>query len=172
MRPLLRAFTGLAVAGLVVVLAGAAYVGWHNYHSIHNLFEADPPSPLLDSPARTGVANITTVSITAADSPELAAWYVPSTNGAAVVVTHGTNGDRSMMLPEIRVLARAGFGVLAFDWPGLGRSGGNVRWNAQARHALGAAIDWLASRKDVDPARIGGLGFSIGGYVMTQVAAI
>jgi len=36
---------------------------------------------------------------------------------------------------------------------------------------LTSAIDWLSLRSDVDPKRIGGLGFSMGGFMMTQVAA-
>ncbi len=53
----------------------------------------------------------------------------------------------------------------------LGQSKGKVRWDGQARRALVAAVDWLASRPEVDPRRIGGLGFSMGGFVLTQVAA-
>ncbi len=68
-------------------------------------------------------------------------------------------------------LAGAGFGVLAFDWPGDGASTGEIHWGPAERHALTAAIDWLGTRPDVDPERIGGLGFSMGGYVMAQVAA-
>ncbi len=75
------------------------------------------------------------------------------------------------MVAELRVLTGAGYGVLAFDWPRLGHSEGTVRWDGQARRALTAAVDWLSARSEVDPRRIGGLGFSIGGFVMAQVAA-
>jgi len=75
------------------------------------------------------------------------------------------------MLEEARLIAAAGFGVLAFDWPGLGASEGPIRWGPEAKDALGAAIGWLATRPEVDAQRIGGLGFSIGGFVMAQVAA-
>ena len=35
----------------------------------------------------------------------------------------------------------------------------------------GAAVDWLASRADVDPARIGIVGWSLGGYYAPRAAA-
>jgi dipeptidyl aminopeptidase/acylaminoacyl peptidase len=158
-------FVGLAFTGL------AATIAVRNYRAARNEFEADPPSRLLDAPQSTGIAAIQSVSIESPDGFDLSAWYAASTNRAAVVVVHGTNSDRASMLAEIRLLARDGYGVLAFDWPGLGRSGGHVRWDGQARRALTAAIDWVSRRPDVDPARIGGLGFSMGAYVMAQVAA-
>ena len=37
---------------------------------------------------------------------------------------------------------------------------------------LAAAVTWLTARPDVDSNRIGGLGFSMGGFLMTQVAAL
>ena len=55
--------------------------------------------------------------------------------------------------------------------PGLGRAKVPFVGGVEAQDALRAAIDWLAARPDVDPRRIGGLGFSIGGFVLTQVAA-
>ena len=157
-----------------IVLAGAAaatLIAIRNYRAAHSLLEADPPSASLELPQRTGVVDLRTVSFASRDQLEVAAWYKPPGNGAVVIVTHGIRGDRSTMLPELRVLTGAGYGVLAFDWPGLGKSQGTVRWDRQARRALAAAIDWLSVQSDVDPTRIGGLGFSIGAYVMTQVAA-
>ncbi len=160
--------SGLLILG---ISGAAALIAWRNYHGMHSLLEADPPAPMLAAPQLAGIANLTAVTFVSGDGLRLAAWYVPSREGAAVVIAHGTNSDRSAMLAEIRLLADAGFGVLAFDWPGLGGSEGKIRWDGQARRALVAAVDWLASRPEVDSRRIGGLGFSIGGFVLTQVAA-
>jgi dipeptidyl aminopeptidase/acylaminoacyl peptidase len=169
--PLRRRVAVLSGVLLLGILSAAAVIAWRNYRAIHSLFEADPPSPMLASPQRTGIANLRVVSFVSSDGLRLAAWYLPPRDGAAVVVAHGTNSDRSAMLAEVRLLADAGFGVLAFDWPGLGKSEGTIRWDGQARRALIAAVDWLVSRSEVEPTRIGGLGFSIGAFVMTQVAA-
>lgn len=50
-------------------------------------------------------------------------------------------------------------------------SEGRVRWSREERQALTAAVDWLTRLPAVDPGKLCGFGFSMGGYVMAQVAA-
>lgn len=123
-------------------------------------------------PEWTGIPDLTEISCQAAGTARLAAWYAPSHNGAAVVLVHGTDTDRSGVLFETRFLATAGFGVLALDLPGQGASAGRSRWGVPERAALMAAVTWLAQRDDIDPRRIGGYGQSMGAYVLTQAAVL
>jgi uncharacterized protein len=112
------------------------------------------------------------VRIDASGGRELSAWYVPSRNGAAVLVGHGSGGSRERVLEEIRILARHGYGVLAFDLFGNGESSGHSNeLGDNAQPAVDAALDWLASRPDVDPTRIGAFGSSLGGEVLLEAAA-
>lgn len=164
--------TAIACAALVAACAlFAGYISVRNYQWAHSLIEAAPPSPLLKRPEVAGIANIQPVSFISRSGQHITAWYVPSTNRAAVILAHGCNSDRASMLDEMRLLSAAGFGVLAFDWPGMGESEGQILWGSEARDALSSAIDWISARADVDPDRIGGLGFSMGGFMLTQVAA-
>ena len=157
---------------LLGIAAAAGRIALRNYHAAHSLLEADPPSPLLAAVQRTGIHSLSSVSFPMRKADlTLAGWYIPATNGATVLIAHGTNSDRSTMLPEMRLLSAAGFGVLALEWPGMGGSPGVIRWDDQARGALTAALDWLVGQPGVSADRIGGLGFSIGGYMMIQVAA-
>ena len=166
-----RSKAAIACAVFAAVCAvSAGYISVRNYHWARSEIEADPPSPLLKHPEATGL-NLQTVSFVSRSGLHIAAWDVPSTNRAAVIVAHGTNSDRASMLDEISLLSAAGFGVLAFDWPGLGESEGRILWGSDARDALSSAIDWLSLKTDVDRNRIGGLGFSMGGFMLTQVAA-
>src|SRR4051812_46368854 len=110
---------------LLVLLAGlalAATIAMRNYRSAHSLVEADPPAAMLATPEATGIAGLRAVSFTSRDHLLLTAWYRAPGAGAVVIVAHGTNSDRASMLPELRLLTDAGFGVLACDWPGLGTS--------------------------------------------------
>jgi alpha-beta hydrolase superfamily lysophospholipase len=101
---------------------------------------------------------------------EIRAWYVPSRSGAAVVLAHGSNADRSELATEARLLADDGFGVLAFDWPGHGESTGKVTYGPLEKSALRAAVSFVASQPYVDASRIGALGFSVGGALVAVTA--
>src|SRR5215203_3404437 len=105
------------------------------------------------------------VTVTTTDSLELTASYVPSKNRAAVILFPGaTRSDES------RMLIRHGYGVLLLDPRGQGASEGDtVRW-AGDRDLL-AGAEFLRTRPDVDPDRIGGYGFSIGGEILLEAAA-
>ena len=74
-------------------------------------------------------------------------------------------------MDEAAALARHGYGVLMVDLEGFGDSEGRANalgWvGARDIHA---AINYLRSRPDVDPERIGGLGLSMGGEVLLQAA--
>jgi len=114
---------------------------------------------------------ITDVVIDVPGRPQVAAWHVASRNGAAVLLVHGSGGDRASLWPEARELARSGFGIMLIDMPGHGESRGDVDWGAGGRAAVSAALAWLVAQPDVDGGRVGALGFSMGAAQVTQVAA-
>jgi hypothetical protein len=112
------------------------------------------------------------VVITTADGRELSAWYVPSRNHTAVLLSHGSGGSRERLVAHIRMLARHGYGVLALDNPGNGESEGHSNGlGDNAQPGIDAALGWLARRPDVDPNRIAAFGTSLGGEVVLEAAA-
>ena len=113
-----------------------------------------------------------TVQIRSADGISLSGWYLPSQNGAAVILLHGYGGHRAMMLPQAAALAEAGYGVLLYDLRGHSQSGGDQRTFGWADVVdVETAVAFLQSRPDVDPDRIGIFGFSIGGQIALRAAA-
>ena len=152
-----RLLTGLAcvVAGFLVVLpVGIAIVATH---------KARAPVTAVDlgRPAET-------VTLTTHDGLRLAASYVPSRNGAAIIAFPG----RSQPVPHARMLVRHGYGVLLLDRRGEGMSEGDYNafgWSGEADVA--AAVGFLRGRPEVDADRIGGLGLSVGGELLLQAAA-
>lgn len=127
--------------------------------------------PVAVSNTALGIAGAERVSFRAGEI-ELVGFYAPSRNRRAVLLVHGAGGDRNSMLPEARWLARRGYGVLSYDLPGHGESGGEIRWAEPERASVRAAVDWLSRNGGVDAKGVGALGFSLGGYVLVQVAAV
>ena len=140
----------LAIVWFLVFPIGFAYIYTHTGKG--------PVTPELGVPYES-------VTVTTSDSLELAAFYVPSKNRAAVVLFPGATRPE-----QARMLIRHGYGVLLLDPRGQGRSEGDiVRWAGD--RDLQAGVEYLRSRPDVDPERIGGFGFSIGGEMLLEAAA-
>jgi len=108
------------------------------------------------------------VTLKTSDGLELEGWYVPSRNGAAVIAFPGRTNPQ----PHTRMLVEHGYGVLLFDRRGEGESDGDGnRFGWGGTRDIAAALDFLETRPDVDPGRIGGIGLSVGGELMLQAAA-
>jgi alpha-beta hydrolase superfamily lysophospholipase len=157
-----------AGVGLVLCMGVAAKSFWNERAD----YVRTPPPAISRHPERTGIQGLAEVSFSSADGQRVAGWYAPSRNRAAIVLVHGTGAERSSLLFETGFLSQAGFGALAIDLPGQGASEGRTRWGVPERHAIAAAVDWLRARGEVDPERIGGFGFSMGAYVLTQAAVL
>jgi pimeloyl-ACP methyl ester carboxylesterase len=101
----------------------------------------------------------------------LAAWYIPSENGAAVILVHGSGKNRTKTLDHAAMLAKNGYGSLMVDLQGYGESEGSpVAWGWTGETDVGAAVDYLKTRDDLEPGRIGALGLSMGGEVVMHAA--
>ena len=103
------------------------------------------------------------------DGVRLSGWYVPSRNGAAIVLVHGGGGDRQGTILHARMLAKAGYGVLLYDARGRGESAGHEnaagwQWDRDVR----GAVSFLTSR-GID--HIGLLGLSTGAEAVVTEAA-
>jgi fermentation-respiration switch protein FrsA (DUF1100 family) len=94
----------------------------------------------------------------------------------AIAAGHGFTGVKEGFLHHDYpgVFAKAGFMVLAFDYPSSGESDGPLRGEldpiAQQR-TYRDAVTWLAARSDVDADRIGLWGTSYGGGHVLAVGA-
>ncbi len=108
------------------------------------------------------------IAFETSDGLTLHGSYVPSRNGAAIIVAPGYASTPD----HARMLMRHGYGVLLFDQRGEGRSDGDPNafgWSAEKD--FNAAIAFLEARSDVDHGRIGALGLSVAGETLLQTAA-
>jgi uncharacterized protein len=157
----------LLVFAVVVVFGQLVLVPAINVSVVtHAPREAMPTASTLALP---GARDVT---LSASDGVRLSGWYVPGRNGAAVILLHGSHGDRTSTEDYLRFLSRAGYGVLAFDARGHGQSGGHTNalgW--QADRDVAGAVAFLRRQHDVEPSRIGMLGLSMGAEVALRAAA-
>lgn len=107
----------------------------------------------------------------------LTAYFVPAEGTAqrapVVVLADGLDGTKEELFYIAQALAQRGIACLAFDGPGQGAT--LRRFGLVARHDSEAAVrvvcDYLETRADIDPARIGLMGVSLGGYYAPRAAA-
>jgi dipeptidyl aminopeptidase/acylaminoacyl peptidase len=92
---------------------------------------------------------------------------------SAILHIHGNAGNISYHDAFSDYLPAAGYAVLLFDYRGYGRSD-PARGRLHRRLLLEdarAALDFLLQRPEIDPARIGIYGVSLGGVIGTALAA-
>jgi pimeloyl-ACP methyl ester carboxylesterase len=109
------------------------------------------------------------VTFAATDGVHLAGWYVPSRNGAGIVLVHGGGGDRQGTVRHARMLASAGYGVLLYDARGRGESDGHENaFGWQWDRDVHGAVSYFAAR---GIHRVGLLGLSTGAEAVVTEAA-
>jgi alpha/beta superfamily hydrolase len=127
--------------------------------------------PALPVPATAIGIEHQTVALQTSDGLMLAGSYAPGHNGAVVILVHGSGGDRSgSIASRARILARNGYGVLAYDARGGGESEGKPEalgwtWYRDVQ----AAVDFL-EEQGIKAKRIGALGLSTGAEVVLETA--
>lgn len=130
-----------------------------------------PPTPAPGTLASLPGAR--EVTMTTADGVTLSGAYVPGSNRAAVIIRHGAGSERSSTQEHAAVLSEEGYAVLLVDARGHGRSAGRAMdfgWNGESDTS--AAVDFLATQRDVDPGRIAVLGLSMGGEEAIGAAGV
>jgi dipeptidyl aminopeptidase/acylaminoacyl peptidase len=161
---------GALASVVLVAFAGMSYV---TKNEAHNLITSplDETRELPDeTPADYGLPfeDVTVIS----DGLNLAGWFVPSENGAVIIMQHGYKSTRDELLNEAEMLHRHGYGLLitsirAHDYS----EGETITFGMYEVDDLEAWYQYLIARDDIDPGRIGMLGNSFGGMLAIQYAA-
>ena len=172
MTRLVRAAVWVAIA--LAAILGLALVSFFAFPAQRErvMGMRPPRARVVRPPADAELSSLRDVAFRTADGLALRAWYAPSANGAAIVLAHGYAGNRMQFVNEARLLVRAGYGVLLFDFRGQGESEGDrIGIGDPARRDVRAAIAFAASQPDVNADRLGIVGFSAGAAPVAQVAA-
>lgn len=164
------AFNLLRFGGLVATLGAGALAAGLAVRAASNYTRPARVLPAA-TPASVGM-DYETVRLRTEDGVSIAAWYTPSRNGAALVMVHGIGANRAELLPIARDLTERGYGLLLLDLRGHGESGDAVTTlGLNEIHDIRAAVRYLEGRPDVDAARIGCYGVSLGAAAVIMAAA-
>jgi dienelactone hydrolase len=115
-----------------------------------------------------------------------AAFLVPadSVPAPAVLLLHGFSSNKERMTQSVgRALLSRGVASLAVDLPFHGERNGSAgevpyrnplalvsAWRSAVAEAR-AAVEWLAEQPEIDDARIGVIGYSLGGFLALMTAS-
>lgn len=105
-------------------------------------------------------------------------WKAPPKDGRpapTMVICNGLDSTKEIILWTGigRALFERGISALYVDQPGTGAAirQNDLRGIHDSERWAAPAVDWLESRADVDPKRIGMMGLSLGGYFAPRAAA-
>jgi pimeloyl-ACP methyl ester carboxylesterase len=157
---------------LLALPAAFVVVQWLLLPAINAGIVTNAPHARVAAASTIGLAGARDVSFTVSDGVVLRGWYAPGRNGAAVILLHGSHGNRTDTRQHLDLLSGLGYAVLAYDARGHGQSGGVTNalgWNGDPD--LRGAVSFLNRQAGVEPGRIAALGLSMGGEQALRAAA-
>jgi dienelactone hydrolase len=90
---------------------------------------------------------------------------------AVVVMIPGLDSVKEELQPTADHFLRRGLATLAVDGPGQGEAEYDLPIEPAYERPVGAVLDWIDSRPDLDGNRTGVYGISLGGYYALRAAA-
>ena len=98
-------------------------------------------------------------------------WFFPGLRGApAIILCHGYESSRGELLTLESALQDHQYNVFIFDFAGHGVNPGISTLGYREADEVRGAVDMLAKRDDVDPARFGLWGYNLGAYAALREA--
>lgn len=159
------------VAGILVIVA----IGMLNItrNEAHKLITAPMETRKVPdkTPTDYGLPS-EDVTTTSSDGLRLVGWFVPSQNGAIIIMQHGYKSTREEMLNEAEMMYHHGYGVLLTTVRAHDYSDGEmITFGINEVKDMDAWYQYLLTRDDVDSNKIGVLGNSYGGMLSIQYAS-
>ena len=161
---------GVIAALLIIITAGLL---WKTRAEAYNLLHS--PMSTRELPDETPAdykLEFEDVTVTNPDGMKLVGWFIPAENGAVIIMQHGYKSTRSELLNEAEMMHRHGYSVLITSIRAHDYSEGElITLGVYEVQDMEAWYQYLLTRSDIDPDKIGILGNSYGGMLSIQYAA-
>jgi 5-aminopentanamidase len=96
---------------------------------------------------------------------------VSDTKPPVVIMMPGLDSVKEELQATAEYMLDRGLAIIAIDGPGQGEAEYELPIEPAYERVATAVADYLEGRDDIDPARIGGFGVSLGGYYAARAAA-
>src|SRR3989449_1901670 len=151
------------LVAVVLICGGAYFLLYSVTHPARDRTRVDPADLLLRTEE---------VTFHASDGVVLSGWLVKGAPRTPIILLcHDLGGSRSALLGSAVSLNRAGYPLLVFDFRGHGLSMGSGGYlGVDEKKDILGAIEFLATRKDLNADRIGLWGIGMGAYAGTLAA--
>jgi dipeptidyl aminopeptidase/acylaminoacyl peptidase len=164
----------IGITGILLVGLAAIFLVVRAARNMAFTLVYPPRNPVTKTPDSVGLENWEEISFVA-DGLQLKGWFTPpaeDTAGATLIFVHGWTGNRTAHLRVAAILAKYGYGSLLIDSRNSGESEGNITtWGYTEADDVQAAFEYLLTRSEVNPDKIGVYGGSTGGAAVTRAAA-
>src|SRR5208283_4997063 len=111
------------------------------------------------------------VDFTVAGLGDRRGWFFPGLRGApTIILLQGYESSRGELLTLVSALQDHQYNAFVFDFASHGANAGVTTFGYREADEVRAAIDVLAKRNDVDPARFGLWGYNLGAYAALREA--
>ncbi|MDO9303349.1 MAG: alpha/beta hydrolase [Anaerolineales bacterium] len=155
------AFVVEVIIALAVLIAGLSYASVDHY--LHPPRIIPPGTTLVERKVKFQEVDLLTE-----DGIRLSAWYTPPKNGTVILLAHGYGDNRPEWVHVF--LAKADYGVLAWDARAHGESDGEISTVGYFEVMdVKAGLDYVSTQPDIK--HIGAWGGSMGGATMIRAAA-
>jgi uncharacterized protein len=157
---ILKVSSGI-ILSFIILLIGFGVYG--TYDALHPPRIVPPGNTLREE----GIP-FQAIDLITQDGIRLSAWYTPPQKGTVILLAHGYGDNRPEWI--YAMLAKKGYGVLAWDARAHGESSGEISTISYLETLdVKAAVDYAMTQPDVED--IGAWGGSMGGATMIRAAA-
>ncbi|MCB9079097.1 MAG: prolyl oligopeptidase family serine peptidase [Anaerolineaceae bacterium] len=122
------------------------------------------------TPATYGLTGWEDVTLPAQAGGEFRGYFIPGANGATIIIPPTGSAGQDGRLAEAAILARHGYAVLLFESRRCAGMGPLTLGYAEVSE-VADVVDYLTTRREVDPERLGVYGFSTAGATAIMATA-